>query len=124
MNCLKTDRVLINRIEVRRCNYVNKRIPLVCIFVLLMAFLSGCEAGGPGTITGTVIDGITGEPIEGVSVVYSNPLESGRHVFFEEYIYPYEIGSPEAEKLSQQYGEEIMRTMRRSAVRTSTDLRN
>ena len=60
---------------------MRKRISLVCLFVVLLMFLLGCEPVGlgpivrePGSIKGMVIDGITGEPMEGISVHYMIPL--------------------------------------------------
>ncbi len=50
---------------------MNKRL-LALALVLTMATLLGCRPDGIGTISGTVTDAYTGEPIEGVTVVFGS----------------------------------------------------
>ena len=69
---------------------MNKRISLVCLFVVFLLLLSGCETG-PGHLSGRVVNGITGEPIEGIWVSYIIPVEATEFSSFEKYVYPRKV---------------------------------
>ena len=95
---------------------MNKRIFLVCLFVVLLVFLSGCEAIEPGSISGMVVDGITGEPLAGVSVSCRIPIEAMNYESFEDYIYPQTVTSENFSELSLKYVMEIERKSRTSTT--------
>ena len=106
--------------ESMRCYFMNKRIFLICIFFAMILLLSGCETG-PGHLSGRVVNGITGEPIEGIWVSYIIPVEATEFSSFEKYVYPREVTADNRSELMRKYVEEKMASMPDRTIGTTTD---